>query len=102
MPACLTRLANGVYVVKAEYAYKGYILLRDLYMAEKNPEGWAKYERYLAAWEAGTARVSFPFEDLPKEVQDRQTNSLVDDEFGGEFTAQKVKPTTGATAKSKG
>ena len=79
--------------LKGKYADKGYAMLRDLYEAEGNREGWDKYQRYIAAWKAGTARVSFPFADLPAEVQRRQSIQLVDNEFGGEFSA--IKATTG-------
>ncbi len=91
VPAWLEPRGGGRYAVRGVYAEKGYIKLEDLYNAERKPEGWAKYKRYLAAWKAGTARVSFPIEDLPDEVRRRQS-VIVDDEFGGEFTA---KPTTG-------
>ena len=93
IPAWLERRANGRYAVRGEYAERGYIKLEDLYAAEHNPDGWAKYQRYLAAWKAGTARISFPLADLPEEVRRRQTVT-VDDEFGGEF-ARLPKPTTG-------
>lgn len=92
IPAWLEKRPGGRYAVKGAYAERGYHLLQDLYEAERNPAGWAKYQRYLAAWKAGTARVSFPLADLPAEVRKRQT-VLVDDEFGGEFSP--AKPTTG-------
>lgn len=99
MPAQLERLRDGTFAVKAEWRRKGWVLLEELYDAEDNADGWAKYQRYLAAWQAGTARISFPFGDLPAEVQRRQSAAIADPEFGGEF-APKAK-TTGATAKAK-
>lgn len=93
IPAWLESRGGGRYAVKGVYADRQYVKLEDLYRAENNLEGWAKYQRYLAAWKAGTARVSFPLADLPQEVQRRQ-NVLVDDEFSGEF-APPPKPTTG-------
>jgi hypothetical protein len=98
-PAQLERLRDGSFAVKAEWHKKGWMLLEDLYDAESNAEGWAKYQRYLRAWQAGTARISFPFADLPVEVQRRQAAAVADSEFGGEF-APKAK-TTGAPAKAK-
>lgn len=83
----------GYFAVKGSYADRGYRLLEDLYDEDGNPEGWAKYLRYIAAWKAGTARMSFPLEELPSEVQRRQAVQLVDNEFGGEFSP--AKPTTG-------
>lgn len=80
------------YAVRGVYYDRGYRLLRELYEAEQNPEGWAKYQRYLRAWDEGTARVSFPIADLPKEVQRRMTTHLVDREFGGEFAEKPEKP----------
>ncbi len=105
IPAWLEKRPGGRYAVRGSYAERGYVKLEDLYTAEHNPAGWAKYQRYLAAWKAGTARVSFPVADLPQEVIKRQT-VLVDDEFGGEF-APAAKPTTGdapplPVAKRKG
>jgi hypothetical protein len=94
IPAWLEKRGGGRYAVKGVYAERGYVLLQDLYKAEDDEEGWAKYKRYLAAWKAGTARVSFPLESLPKEVQRRQRTLLADNEFGGEF-ATPPKPTTG-------
>ncbi len=79
--------------VKGIYADKGYALLQDLYEEESDAAGWNKYQRYIVAWKDGTARVSFPMADLPKEVQRRQSVQLVDNEFGGEFSPSK--PTTG-------
>lgn len=99
MPAQLERLRDGTYAIKAEWRRKGWLLLEELYEAENKAEGWAKYQRYLSAWQAGTARVSFPFADLPDEVRRRQSAAVADSEFGGEF-APKAK-TTGATAKAK-
>ncbi len=92
VPAWLER-RNGTWAVKGRFADHGYVLLHDLYVAEDNMEGWAKYQRYLAAWKAGTARIAFPFDALPKEVQRRQTVDA-QDEFSGEF-APPTKPTTG-------
>lgn len=106
IPTWLEKRGGGQYAVKGVYAEKGYIKLEDLYKAEGDDAGWAKYQRYLVAWKAGTARISFPFESLPQEVQRRQSGVLVDLEFGGEFTP--AKPTTGephplpAPKKSKG
>jgi len=94
VPAWLEPRGGGKYAVRGVYAEKGYIKLEDLYHAEENAEGWAKYKRYLAAWKAGTARISFPLADLPREVQRRQTVSMADPEFGGEFSTPP-KPTTG-------
>lgn len=85
---------GGRYAVRGVYADKGYVLLQDLYTAEEDAAGWEKYKRYLAAWKAGTARVSFPLDALPREVQRRQSTLLADNEFGGEF-APPPKPTTG-------
>lgn len=93
IPAWLERRKDGRYVVRGEYAERGYVKLEDLYAAEHNPEGWAKYQRYLVGWKAGTVRVSFPLAALPEEVRKRQT-TLVDDEFGDEFSSPP-KPTTG-------
>lgn len=100
IPAWLERRAGGQYGVKGVFADRGYVLLRTLYEQEGNAEGWAKYQRYLAAWAAGTARISFPFEALPREVQRRQTVLAEDPEFArpSEF---RVKPTTGAVATTK-
>jgi hypothetical protein len=94
IPAWLEHRGNGRFAVKGVYAERGYVLLRDLYKAEDNAAGWEKYKRYLAAWKAGTARVSFPLDALPQEVQRRQSTLLADNEFGGEF-APAPKPTTG-------
>lgn len=99
-PPQLEKLSDGSYAVRAEWARKGWVLLQSLYEAEDNTEGWAKYERYLKAWQTGTARVSFPVDALPVEVQRRMSMAMADAEFGGEF-ASKVKPTTGAASKSK-
>lgn len=94
IPSWLEPRGGGRYGVKGVYAERGYVLLQDLYKAEGNQEGWEKYKRYLAAWKAGTARVSFPLDALPQEVQRRQSTLLADNEFGGEF-APSPKPTTG-------
>ena len=91
VPAWLEPRGGNRYAVKGVYAERGYIKLEDLYKAENDAAGWEKYKRYLAAWKAGTARISFPLADLPAEVRRRQS-VIVDDEFGGEFTP---KPTTG-------
>lgn len=95
VPRMLERRAGGGYGVRGAYAEKGYILLRDLYLAEGNAAGWAKYERYLAKWAANSTRSPFPFADLPEEVRRRQQQPLADDEFA-EADEFKVKPTTGA------
>jgi len=94
IPSWLEARGSGRYGIKGVYAERGYVKLQDLYEAEDDRQGWEKYKRYLAAWKAGTARVSFPVESLPREVQRRQRSVLVDDEFGGEF-APPSKPTTG-------
>lgn len=86
VPRMLERRQGG-YGVRGAYAEKGYILLRDLYIAEKNPDGWAKYERYLAAMAAGTTRSPFPVADLPAEVRRRQAEPMAHDEFADDFAA---------------
>lgn len=93
MPRMLERRSTG-FGVRGEYADKGYVMLRDLYVAEGNAAGWAKYERYLAAWANNTTRSPFPVADLPAEVRRRQMEPMADDEFADDFAA--VKPTTGA------
>lgn len=87
VPKMLERRHGGAYGVRGTYAEKGYILLRDLYSAEKNPEGWAKYERYLAAMAAGTTHSPFPVADLPAEVRHRQAEPMANDEFADDFAA---------------
>lgn len=94
MPRMLERRSTG-YGVRGEYADKGYVLLRDLYLAEDNAAGWAKYERYLAAWAGNKTRSPFPFADLPREVQRRQAEPMAGDEFADDFAAAP-KATTGA------
>lgn len=54
----------------------GYILLRDLYMAEGNPEGWAEYERHMKAIAAGQKVKPFPADKLPREVLRRRACGL--------------------------
>ena len=93
MPRMLERRSTG-FGVRGEYADKGYVMLRDLYVAEGNAAGWAKYERYLDKWATNATRSPFPFADLPAEVRRRQMEPMADDEFADDFAA--VKPTTGA------
>lgn len=95
VPAWLERRAGGAYAVRGVYADKGYVLLRDLYAAEHNDAGWAKYQRYIVAYQEGKTRSSFPQADLPAEVRKRQGEPLEQDEFADEFN---VKPTTGVVA----
>lgn len=57
-------------------ARAGYILLRDLYMAEGNPEGWADYERHLRDIAAGRKVKPFPVDKLPREVLRRRACGL--------------------------
>lgn len=97
LPPCLeVRPAHGdrpaYLAVRGAYYDRGYRLLQELYEQDGNPEGWAKYQRYLRAWGEGTARVSFPVADLPKEAQRRMSTQLVDREFGGEFVDKPEKP----------
>lgn len=54
------------------YGRRGYVLLRDLFEAEGNAEGWAEYEKHLAECAAGKARKPFPVEKLPAEVRRRR------------------------------
>lgn len=80
------------YVLRASYRERGWLTLRDAYLIDGNEEGWAKYQRYLKAFTAGTTRHRFPAEDLPAEVLRRQKASLPD-----EFAP--VAPTTGKIAE---
>lgn len=82
MPRQLESRGGGRYAVRGAYAEKGWVSLRDLYEAEGNHDGWAKYKRYIEAMAKGTARISFPVTELPKEVQRRRESAGGDDEFG--------------------
>lgn len=93
----LEKSSSGEWIIRSEHARKGWALLEDLYAAERNPEGWVRYQRYISKWQAGTTKSSFPKEWLPQEVIRRQ--SCGDDpDFADEFASP---PTTGASAKLK-
>jgi hypothetical protein len=83
--------------INPAYHRAGWRKLEDLYAEEHNPEGWAKYARYLDAWRAGRTRSPFPAADLPRAVVERQ-RATVPDEFADDFRA---KPVTGAVVEGK-
>lgn len=60
------------YQVEGKYARKGYVLLRDLFEAEGNVDGWEEYKKHLAECAAGRARKPFPEDKLPREVRRRR------------------------------
>lgn len=86
IPRQLERRGSG-WAVRGAYTDKGFVLLRDLYTAENNPDGWAKYQRYLVAMQAGTTRSSFPVADLPAVVRKWQAEPMATDEFADDFAA---------------
>lgn len=85
VPRMLERRSGGAYGIKGSYAEKGYALLRDLYVAERNDAGWARYERYLKLMDNGTTRHAFPVAELPAEVRRRQAEPMALDEFADDF-----------------
>lgn len=82
------------YEIRSSYRRRGWATLRELYEREENPDGWAKYLRYIEAWQREATRSPFPEADLPNEVVRRQKNHIAD-EFA---ESTRVKPTTGALA----
>lgn len=79
---------RGGYSVHPDYAAKGYILLRDLFLAEKNEDGWKLYQRYLLVMQGKVpgerTRKSFPAAKLPAEVMKRR-NAAKGDAFDDIF-----------------
>lgn len=65
-----TGATEPIWGVRSAERQQGVRLLEDLYEAEGNPEGWAKYEKYLRDWAEGKTFASFPRHLLPKKVQD--------------------------------
>lgn len=64
------------YVIHPDYAERGWVLLRDLYIAEDNRDGWELYKRHLevgaGAVPGKATRRTFPDELLPREVHNRR------------------------------
>ncbi len=87
------------YALRPSYTRAGYALLEDVYSQEGNPQGWARYQAYIAAWQSGKARRKpFPRSELPNEVLRRQACGDID---SAEETAKRSPPTTGRVSKSK-
>ncbi len=79
---------------------KGYKLLEDYYLEEKNPDGWEAYKRYVKDWQKGRTKRSFPEHLLPKKVLDLQ-RGLLDAEHRDPWNVEPVAPTTGKTEAPK-
>ena len=86
--------SGGGWEVHPTFARAGWILLRDLYLAENNEAGWELYLKYLNHWATGLTKSSFPESHLPKEVQRRRKSAAVDEFAMDDF---RIKPTTGTT-----
>lgn len=89
----LERSKAGAWIIRAEYRDAGWRMLREIYESEGDEEGWVYYKRYLEKWAAGTTRVSFPKDRLPKEVQHRQACGHAldhEDEFARPPTTGKI------------
>lgn len=76
---------------------KGYRHLRDYYDAERNPEGWAMYQRYVRDWQKGLTQVSFPLHLLPKAVLEMQ-QGITGADKPDPWRIPAPKGTTGALA----
>lgn len=86
---------QGVYSLRPSATRAGYVLLEDLYRAERNERGWEEYQAYVADWQAGRAkRKPFQKEKLPREVLRRQSCGEIETEHQVEG-ARRAPPTTG-------
>ncbi len=92
---------EGAWVLTRAMERKGYRLLQDCYLEEKNPEGWASYLRYVRDWQKGNTRRSFPEHLLPKSVVDLQRGLLADKDKDP-WNLEPVAPTTGKTSEKSG
>ena len=88
---------EGKWVLSRAMERKGYRMLEDCYREEGNLDGWAAYQRYLADWQGGRTKRSFPAHLLPKRVLDLQ-RGLLDDGDKDPWHFDPVAPTTGKTA----
>ena len=80
---------------------KGYRLLEDCYIDEKNADGWATYLRYVKDWQKGQTKRSFPEHLLPKSVIDLQRGLLADKDKDP-WNIAPVAPTTGKATEGLG
>lgn len=76
------------YAIAPKAARKGYSLLRDLFEAEGNHAGWAKYQKCMKTWGKYGA-IPFPDAELPKEVLRRRACAMATDEEVVEETTIK-------------
>lgn len=81
------------YAVEPGYLRKGWSLLKDLYLAEKNPRGWASYEDWRAAATKTAKPRNFPDAQLPKEVRRRREEPADDIVEAADDAEVAAKPT---------